>query len=411
MSNNANIDDFRWLVGSEAARWLEEASAEARRPGFPPVRLAARLREQLSPEKAHLVLEQVELRDRGRDKFARAESMFFARVGLEQATDELVAAHKAARFLAKLPVADLCCGIGGDAIALAERGDLVAMDRDPVALILAEANLKGITTASVQRQTIDANSIAELRLGGFSAWHIDPDRRPAGHRTTKVELHEPGVDVLRALLAANPSGAVKLAPGAEFAEAWWNEAELEWISRGRQCRQLMAWFGKLAKSPGMRRATVLAGQLGEPPQVAGCVVGVAEMECEFADRIGRYVYEPDAAVLAAKLEGALAQQHALAEIAGGIAYFTADYLVTDGALAAFEVLEAMPYDVRRLKAWLSERQFGRLEVKKRGVPIEPDEVRRKLQNRGEESATILLARVAGQITAVVTRRIALTSTL
>jgi hypothetical protein len=411
VSNNAEIDDYRWLVDSEAAKWLAEAAAEAARPGFSPVRLAARLRETLSPGRTRLVLEQAELRGRGREKFARAESMFFSRISLEQATDELLATYKSGRFPAEVPVADLCCGIGGDAMALAGRERLTAIERDPAVVIFAKANLKVFPAASVANHEIDSIAIDKLHLRDFGAWHIDPDRRPDGRRTTKVELYEPGVETIRALLSTNPNAAVKLAPAADFSETWWQDAELEWIGRGRQCRQLVAWFGALAQYTGQRRATIISGQIGQPPQVAGSFVGEPEVECAIADKIGRYVFEPDAAVLAAKLEGSLARKHGMSAIAGGVAYFTADELIADGALTAFEVLETMPYDVKRVKAWLSQRRFGRLEVKKRGVPLEPEQVRRNLQNSGEEAATILLARIKGQITAIVSRRIPTTSVL
>ena len=112
----AHLDDYRWLVSADATEWLDLAAV---RQAQATVRLAAELRHHLSLARAHLILEQVELRHRAARKFAVAASMFFAHRGLEQATDQFVAAYKASRFSPAVPVADLCCGIGGDLMALA----------------------------------------------------------------------------------------------------------------------------------------------------------------------------------------------------------------------------------------------------------------------------------------------------
>src|SRR5690606_20714223 len=99
--------------------------------------------------------------------------------------------------------------------------------------------------------------VMELDLESRSAWHIDPDRRPGGRRTTRTELHEPTDAQIDLLLERNPHGAIKLAPGCTPSDEWSDRGELEWISRDGQCRQLVVWFGSLATEPGMRRATLV----------------------------------------------------------------------------------------------------------------------------------------------------------
>jgi hypothetical protein len=184
-------------------------------------------------------------------------------------------------------------------------------------------------------------------------------------------------------------------------EDWSSRAESEWISRKRECRQLVAWFGDLASQPGCRRATVLAGD-GE---LRRTVCGKPNQSIPLAPQIGRYVFEPDAAVLAAKLEGALASEGDLAAIAPGIAYLTGDSPLDDGALARFEVLEVLPLRAKTLKAWLIERGIGRLEVKKRGVDLDPERLRRELQVEGDDAAVLLVTRISGRVTVIAARRI------
>ncbi|HXT58789.1 MAG TPA: hypothetical protein VN699_09135 [Pirellulales bacterium] len=442
LTPGAPLDDYRWLIGAEGRNWLAEV---AQAPGELP-NVAGRLRKELSAARVHLLLEQVELRRRGQKKFSAADRMFFTTLGLEQATDQWVAAYKASRFPHAAPVADLCCGIGGDLLALAARTGVLGIDRDEVAALFARANLAATRESSADslQGEVICGDIAEAPLGNIAAWHIDPDRRPQGRRTTCVELHEPGVPALERLLTACPEGAIKLAPAAELPNRWAEAAELEWISRGGECRQLVAWFGSLAHAPGWRRASMVkprAGDLAsggrqppgaqsssadrvarnaEPDQRAvyqdavpqdaaplglRSIVGRAGLELSVASDFGRFLAEPDAAVLAANLTGALAAQRHLAAIAPGSVYLTGDQATPDPALVWFEITDVLPFDVKRLKSLLRERRCGRLEIKKRGVPHDPEQVRRQLRVPGDDAATVFITRVRDAVTAIVARRL------
>jgi hypothetical protein len=410
-----DLDDVRWLTSAAAIDILTQATALT---GELTTRLK-QLRGSLSPERARLVMQQVELRQRARDKFSAAERMFFTPTGLEQSTDEIVATYKAARFAGRTSVYDLCSGIGGDLVALAAvaeitGGTATGFDRDPIAAEFAAANARVFGCANV---SIRADDVTSLDLAACDAWHLDPDRRPQGRRTTRVELHEPSAEAIDEMLARNPRAAIKLAPAATWPEAWNERAEWEWISRGRQCRQLVAWFGGLATHAGQHRATILSGNIlsGIPGQGSGSAahrlqftahtfVGPPGDEVPVASAVGRFIYEPDAAVLAAKLSGALAAAHNLSTVAAGIAYWTGDTPIDDPLLACFEVETVLPFDIKKLKALLRERHAGPLEIKVRGLDQNPAELRKRLDPQGTLPYTILLTRIDKRVTAIVGKR-------
>lgn len=364
------------------------------------VRLASQLRAKLGVVRSHLLLEQIELRQRGREKFTRAAEMFFTRVGLEQSTDEVVARYKAGRFPDGVPLADLCCGIGGDLMALAERGPVVGVDANPAVALLAEANCRHLV--SMTAVAVQTNDVEHFELAGIEAWHIDPDRRPKGRRTTRVEAYQPGPATLQRLRGQCPSCAIKLAPAAEVPAAWSDDSELEWISRRGQCRQLVAWFGQLARWPGARAATILRHD-GVAPRT---VHGVPTIEAPLDAHIGRFVFEPDPAVLAAGLSGALAEQHELHQFEPDICYLTGDRPIDDAAMASFAVLDVLPLDIKKLRRYLQDRRIGHLEVKKRGVIPDPDVIRRQLVGscQGDQRLVLLLTRIAGRSVAIAARR-------
>jgi hypothetical protein len=390
------LDDYRWLINREGAAWLRRA---AESQGSLVQRLA-RLRKHLSDARAHLVLQQLELRVRGQQKFSRANRMFFTPVGLEQATDEVVAAYKANRFGSGGPAVDLCCGIGGDLLALAHRGPATGVERDPRVALLAEANGEacGIRAGRIR---VHVSDVSRWRLDGAEAWHLDPDRRPRGHRTTRPDLHEPSLPLIRRLIERRGNAAVKLAPAAVIPEDWQRQAEMEWISRGGQCRQLVVWFGCLAQRSGHRCATILEAS---SPRPARLVAGGPEPAPMVAGRIGRYVFDPDPAVLAGRLLGRLASEHGLSVLGGQTAYLTGDRPLDDPALSCFEVTDILPFDLKRVRQLVRARRIGRLEIKKRGVPHDPAQVRRQLNLRGQGEAVLLIARTGPNVTAILCRR-------
>lgn len=389
-----SLDDYRWLVSGSADSLLADLAAHDESA----VQRTTRLRRQLPAARAHLVLEQLDLRRRAKQKFASADKMFFTRLALEQATDQWVAGHKAQRFASAGTIVDLCCGIGGDLLDLAQGKTVLGVDRNPIMATIAAANLERLAPASSAGLVVAADAVS-TDLRAAAAWHIDPDRRPYGRRTTRAVLHSPAPDAIDEFRAQCPAAAVKLAPAAELPRHWQSEAELEWIGRDRQCRQLVAWFGPLANVPGRRTATVIAAA------GARTIVERPGATLPMAERVGRFVFEPDAAVLAAALTASLAAEHGLAEFTAGVGYLTADVAVSDPALACFEVLEMLPLRAKLIAGWLRERNIGQVEIKKRGVSLEPEQWRRQLRLAGSGEATLLIAPVSGKPTAIVARRL------
>ena len=399
----SDLADYEWLTASEAGTVLAELAADKT-----PLHTAiSRLRGRFTTNQTHLLLEQTELRRRATAKFTQAHQMFFMRIGLEQATDEWVARYKASRFASQRAAgftlavfADLCCGIGGDLQALSTNETTIGIDRDPVASHFAAIN------TGAQVQTTD---IAAFDLKSVAAFHIDPDRRPGtrhgsrvSRRTTSLEWCEPNIATIDELLTQVPNAAIKLAPASEVPAAWSTRCELEWISRDRECRQLVAWHGDLAQAPGQHRATILPTACGLSQRT---ITGQPKQPIPIANKPNRYVFDIDPAVLAAKLKGVLAAEHNLTALSAGSTYLTGDHPITDPALACFAVEDVIPFRVDKLANHLRANNIGQLEIKKRGVDLDPDKLRRALKLRGNNAATLLITPIAGRATAILAQRV------
>nr|WP_308012263.1 methyltransferase domain-containing protein [Streptomyces acidipaludis] len=347
---------------------------------------ATRLRRDHPAPLVSAALEQARLRGRAAAKFAPddAARMYFTPNGVEQATRASVAAHRAGRFRAAgvSRVADLCGGIGGDAVALARAGiSVLAVDRDPLTCAVARANAEALGLAD--RIEVRCADVADVPTAGFDAVFVDPARRTGRGRTFDPEAYSPPLSWAVTAARTVPVAAVKVAPGIPH-EAVPADAEAEWVSDRGDVKEAALWFGT---APGGVTATLLpsgaalsgTGRLPDPPVRAP----------------GRYLYEPDGAVIRAHLVAAVAEQLGGGLIDPTIAYVTADEARPTPYATAYEITDVLPFNLKRLKALLRERAVGTLTVKKRGSAVEPEEVRRRVKVQGPKAATVFLTRVAG----------------
>ena len=316
--------------------------------------------------------------------------MYFTPDGLEQATRLRVAAHRAARIALADPasVLDLGCGIGGDLLALSRAGLTVAgVDRDPLRVEVARANLQALGLGGA----VQAASASELDVSGFDVAFADPARRTGRGRVFDVEGWSPPWTFVTALFE-RPS-CVKVAPGIAHGLVP-DGVEAEWVSDEGEVKEAALWSSHLATV--RRRATVV--------RRGGLATLTDEDETRSDVRpLGRFLYEPDGAVIRAGLVSAVA-----AAVNGGlvdhhIAYVTSDATLTTPFARSYEVLEALPYKEKALRAALRARGVGRLTIKKRGVHVVPEDLRRRLSLRGDVEATLVLTRVAGKGTALLVR--------
>jgi SAM-dependent methyltransferase len=388
-----DVPTLEWLL-TEAGRDLLEVAMEAYADAAgDPVRAATAVRKaEPDPERAAAALTQVELRTRAVAKFGGlAPLMFFTPDALEQATRLRVAEHRAARLALAQPtsVVDLGCGIGGDLIAFARAGLTAAgVDLDPVRVAAARANLAALGLPGA----VEVADVAAIDANGFGAAFADPARRGARGRVFDIDGWTPPWPFVLGLLAGR--GVVKVAPGIPH-DVIPEGVEAEWVSDAGDVKEAVLWAPVFATTD--RRATVIGeGGLATITDEDDPYVGLARPVRD----LGGFLYEPDGAVIRAGLVTAVA-----AGVDGGlldehIAYVTADSAFRTPFARSYRVLEEVPYREKPLKAALRERSIGSLTIKKRGVEIVPEHLRKRLDLRGDNTATLVMTRVAGAGTAL-----------
>ncbi|MEU4227289.1 class I SAM-dependent methyltransferase [Nonomuraea sp. NPDC026600] len=439
-----DLDAFTELLTPRGQRALAEAVELV---GADPVAAATRLRKTYDAALTSAALTQAGLRDRARAKFgADAASMYFTPHGLEQATRAEVGAHRARRLTAltdgtqaasggaqstaretrvaasRAPgvsaetrvvagggqgaaegprVVDVCCGIGGDFIALARAGCVVdALDLDPLTVAVARANAEALGLGD--RVTVRVGDAATVSPEDYDWLFADPARRTSRGRTFDPMAYSPPWPVVLDLVARAPRACLKVAPGIpyEFIPAG---AEAEWVSYKGEVKEAALWTGSTdaadtigaVERPGsavppttvpggvVRRATLLPG--GETLVARGVEAPIGP--------VGRYVYEPDGAAIRAHLVGEVA------EMVNGrlpdpmIAYITSDEAFDTPWAARYSVEEVLPFSLKRLRATLRERQIGNVVIKKRASAVDIERLRNDLRLSGDKSAVIVLTRI------------------
>jgi hypothetical protein len=316
--------------------------------------------------------------------------MYFTREALEQASGEVIAQYRAQRFVSYGEVADLCCGIGGDALALASAGLAVqGVEIDPLRVAVANANAQALGLAD--RIRVSEADALTIPLPGVRAAFADPSRRADGRRRLRPEDYTPPLSALRGRFPDDFPLGVKIAPGVALRDIAGLGAEVEFISVGGELKECVLWFGSLRTAE--RRATVLpavstlfASELAETlPPVSVC----------------EYVFDPDPAVVRAGLATQLAVQLGLQPVDHIVALLTGPNPTPSPFLTAYRVEVAARFHLRKLRDHLRKQGVGRVTIVKRGSRLDADDVLRKLKLEGEQHRTLLLTQVGGEQTMVV----------
>ena len=346
------------------------------------------------------VLTQAKLRGKAEAKFGDfAQRMLFTEAGLEQATRLPVAALHAGRYVRAglTSVADLGCGIGADALAFAGAGlNVHAVDADEVTAAITTYNLAPFPEARVSHGTAE-----ETDLSDVESVYLDPARRTSGHTNTSrlasSEDYSPSLDFAFGLAQKLPTG-IKLGPGFDR-DLIPEDCEAQWISVNGDVVEVGLWFGPL-KREGITRAALVINNDGLHELTSAADSADAEV-----GELGKYLYEPDGAVIRARLIGDLARRIGSHMLDEHIAYMSSDVEVSTPFASTFEVVEEFALDVKVLAKELKARGIGALEIKKRGVDIDPAEFRKRLSLSGKNSATLFLTRLGERRVALLAKRV------
>jgi hypothetical protein len=366
------------------------ADAEALEPSrLSLLRCLAALQKRYPPHIAKAALETACLRRQARQKFPTWWKRLYAiRDALEQASGERIALYRASRYAGYPVVADLTCGMGADALALAMTGRLVhAIDRDPLRVALTKANAAAWNLdASIRVELADCLSWSYPTSDSVALW-VDPDRRRNQRRYLHPEDYHPSLSTLVSHWGTSRPWGIKLAPGLPLSaiEAYLSCAEIEFIASAGELKECVLWFGPLRSC--QRRATVVlsvseaangtsadaleveSGLCPPRPPVASLMADGPLTPPVYAP-LGNYVYHPSPAVVRAGLLDLLCEHLDADRLHPRTTLLTADLPMTTPFADTYQVLERLPADPRHLCRALKQSAFTSVTVVQCGSPLD-----------------------------------------
>ncbi|MCS3781849.1 hypothetical protein HNP11_002528 [Tsukamurella ocularis] len=336
---------------------------------------------------APAVIEQVRARRRAAAKLGDVDGWLLTDEAVQQATPSAVAEHRARR-LAWLSVHDVTCSIGAELRALVQVCPrVVGSDLDPLRARMAAHNVPRALVYVADALT--PTSTADVVIA-------DPARRSGGRRIVDPEQMSPALSALRAAYAGR-SLAVKTAPGIDYdgLRRGGFDGEVEIVSLDGGVREACLWSGPVAV-PGLTRATVLRA-----PGSRGYEVFSTDPHDVDPEPAGKYLVEPDGAVIRAGLVRHYAARHGLWQIDPHIAYLSGD--AVPAGERGFEILDEVKFSEKALRAELRRRDVGSVEILTRGAGVDPDVLRKKLKLAGSLPMTVVITRIGREVVAFLTR--------
>lgn len=333
-------------------------------------------------DRAAALIDTVRLQRRAALKVPSATGWLFTDDALQQATTEAVSLHRARR-LAGRAVHDVTCSVGTELLALRGAASaVVGSDLDPVRLHMARHNVPEVPL-------LRSDALTPVTRGTVVI--ADPGRRAGGRRRhDPAALEPPLLDLMEAYRGRDL--VVKCAPGLDFDRLDF-DGEVEVVSLDGGVREACLWSPGLGESGVRRRATVMRsdGTSWELTDAESDEIAVRDP--------GRFVVDPDGAVVRAGLVRHYAAKHDLWQLDPRIAHLTGDRL--PAGTPGFEILERLPFSEKGLRRYLADADCGSLEILVRGVDVDPAVLRPALKLRGSRALALVITRIGRSATVFV----------
>lgn len=345
-----------WLVSAEGlatvhdvTTWLDD--------GEKTLAIASRLRAGgRGHERSVAAIGAGVARRRARERWPDADALLFTREALEQASDPEVSRWRAQRFQEAPSVMDLCAGVGGDTLALGERGSSVTgvdLDVGRLHLLRHNAAVRGIDVA-----TLTADALAVSRPA--DAWvHADPSRREGDRRLRALRDHRPSVPALLDHHRQAPGHGIVLSPAVDLDDPDLPDGELEFVALNGALAEAVVWIGATA-APGVRASATLlpSGQRRERAGV-GPELPVGP--------VGSHLIEVTAAAIRARLHTVIGAEVGATRLADRRALLSAETLPEPSEWYRTRSVETvLNVRAKEIRRWLRQHDDRPLELASHG---------------------------------------------
>ena len=329
-------------------------------------------------------------------------NLLYTPLALEQSSGERTAEYKAS-FMSGNRVIDLSGGLGVDSIFLAKGfQEVVYCERDPLLCAVVEHNLKQCCIANVQVKPCESISLLAEYPDDFFDWiFVDPARREEGGRSIALEAASPDVVASHDMMLSKAQKVcIKASPALEISGLKTLLPALHTIivvSVDRECKEIMLLLDREAcEKPVTVNAVCLSSDSEVVIEIVGEVVfeivgdGVVDRPLAFS--VKEYFYEPDPAIIKARLSIMLAKDYTLQFVNKSVDYLTSDHKIAAFPGRTFRVIESVPYKPKSFRGFLNRHAITGASIQRRDFPLSPEELRKKFRLLESERAFLFFTR-------------------
>lgn len=350
------------------------------------------------------ILNIVHLQIKGKLKFPRAKLMKFSREGLAQASSKYLAEYRTWKIRDKLGEVtnclDVCCGIGGDSIAMATRWKVVAVENDKDTIDMAKHNIRVYNLErNIDFVEGDINELIENKtfidkVRNTDYIFFDPSRRSEEGRTVKIEEYRPPLSLVGKLQLISPNICVKISPGTDLNRIKY-DCDIEVVSYKGEVKEVMLWFGNLKEKSDVNQ--IMATKL---PEKNTLIKSKSKLDI-LQSSPKTYLYEPDPAFIKAHLIEDLAKEYGLNLINKKIAYLTGNEKIKTPLLNRYLVKGVVNLDFKEINTMLFELNIGRVDFKARGVKIDLRNIHKKIHGKGKNAGLVIFTKITEKNQAII----------
>lgn len=326
------------------------------------------------------MLSQIQLQRRNFKKIPFSNELLFTEQGAQQASSWQLAKYHGEKFRVFNIVADLCCGIGVDLINIAKgKEKIYAINLDEDTLKLSEYNCKNQNFNNINFMLGKAEDFDQQ----VDAIFIDPDRRSGSNRRIAPEDYSPPFSKIMRLRNICKNIAVKLSPAIDYKRLNLPlDSTLEFVSENGTLKEILLCMGKLSTENCERKAVLLTYNL---------ILQNSNVKTKVTE-IQKYLFEPDPAIIRARLVQELGSKIGYNLIDSKLALLTGSQILLSDFGKTYEVEEIMKYDLKRVRKFIRENEIGELIIKTRGFPESVEKFRKKIKLKGKNSVIMFILR-------------------
>lgn len=336
-------------------------------------------------------VQQIEGKRDAKDKWPSLFSImgyeYPPRINREQSSSEATARHKSAvattltKDLSDIHIADLTGGMGIDSIALAHIGncfscELHYIERDPELCMLMARNTETLGIKNITIHNEDCIQWIENKRSKLDIIYIDPARRDNnGRKVSAFENCSPNIlENLSTLQTSSTWLMVKASPMIDLSLA---EAQLQSVVQIHivavhgECKEVIFICGeKEAETEiyctdlGHRTKTI---RFTRSEESASSVI-----YCD--GTMGKYIYEPNAAIMKGSPYKILSDIHNIAKLDRNTHLYTSDKLISEFPGRIFEIEKQISLNKKNIPNELPNRKAN---IISRNYPMTPEAIRKQ----------------------------------